>query len=57
MELDAAPEKPPREMTDDELKGMLWKTEQQLRELGVETELTEDDIAQARVRRLANGDR
>jgi hypothetical protein len=42
-------------MTDDELHAYIWKTTQQLRELGVDTELTEDEVAQARMLRLANG--
>ena len=44
-------------MTDDELNAMIWKTTQQLRELGLDTELTEDEAEQAGVRRLANADR
>ena len=49
MELeDATPQKPPREMTDDELHAILWRHYQ---ELGI----TEDEVAQAAVRREAEG--
>ena len=43
---DATPEKPPHEMTDDELNAVLWK---QYKELGV----TEQDVADASTRREA----
>jgi hypothetical protein len=45
-------EKPPHKMTDDELETLLWKTEQQLREMGVDLDPTEEEIAQARTRRF-----
>jgi hypothetical protein len=49
MELeDATPQKPAHEMTDDELHAVLWR---QYRELGI----TEDEVAQAAVRREAEG--
>jgi hypothetical protein len=45
---DATAQKPAHEMTDDELHAVLWR---QYRELGI----TEDEVAQAAVRREAEG--
>jgi len=58
MELeDATPQKPPHKMTDDELEAIIWRTNRQLEEMGIEKPLTEDDLAQARARRIARGER
>jgi hypothetical protein len=54
---DATPEKHPSKMTDDELEAIIWKTQKQLEEMGVEQALTEDDLTQARARRIAWGER
>jgi len=54
---DALERKEPREMTDDELEAIIWKTQKRLEEMGVEQALTEDDLTQARARRIARGER
>jgi hypothetical protein len=54
---DATPEKHPSEMTDDELEAIIWRTERRLEEMGIEKPLTEDDLTQARARRIARGER
>ena len=53
MELEeAASRKPLHQMTDDELGAMIWKTNQKLREMGIDLDPTDDEIAQASARRL-----
>jgi hypothetical protein len=54
---DAFADKPPHKMTDDELEAIIWKTQRQLEAMGVEQPLSQDDLAQAKARRLERGDR